>query len=127
MMAFHTHSGPMHTVEEKEGDILIVTLQGHLDGFYAEPFEARVAELIDAGANRIVLDCEGLSYINSGGLKTFLVLSKRLESSGGKLVFCSLLPNIAVIFETIGFNRILTIALSRQEAVDQCNGEATAA
>ena len=101
--------------EEQAGDLLIVSPQGHLDTALSEPFERRLGELLESGARRVLIDCSALSYVNSAGLKILLLAAKRFESAGGRLVLCSLTPSVAVVFQTIGFDRILQVAASRKE------------
>ncbi len=117
----------MQIREEKDGDRLTLFLQGHLDTVTAPAFESRILTLIDEGAERILVDCSDVEYVNSAGLKSFLLAAKRLDAKGGKFVLCGLRPNVMMIFETIGFDRIMTISPTREEANRLMDGEATAA
>jgi anti-anti-sigma factor len=65
--------------------------------------------------------------VNSAGLKVFLLAAKRLEPLGGKLVLCSLAPSVLMIFEMIGFTRIMKITATREDALQALRGEAPAA
>lgn len=107
----------MQTTESKSGDTLVVELEGHLDTVSSQPLEDRLVQLIEGGERQIVLDCGRLDYLNSSGLKAVLVTAKRLEPVGGKLVLCALTSNVHMIFEMIGFTRILTIVATRAEAL----------
>jgi anti-anti-sigma regulatory factor len=40
-----------------------------------------------------------------------------MESHGGACAFCGLSPNVTLVFETIGFDRILTVHESREKAL----------
>lgn len=77
---------------------------------------------MDHGERRIVVDCASLDYVNSAGLKVFLLAAKRLETLGGKLVLCALTPSVLMIFEMIGFTRIMKIVASREEALRRPRG-----
>ena len=117
----------MQICEEIDGDRLIVSLQGHLDTAAAPSFEQRLLAVIEQGARRVVVDCGGVDYVNSAGLKTFLLAAKRLDTVKGKFVLCALKPNVSLILETIGFDRIMTILPTREAALQSVGGEATAA
>jgi stage II sporulation protein AA (anti-sigma F factor antagonist) len=117
----------MQTREENQGDMLIVSLLGHLDTATAAPLEERLTALLESGTRRVVADCSGVDYINSAGLKTFLFLARRFDAKGGKLVLCGLRPNVSLIFETVGFDKIMTIVPTRADAVRRLNGEAAPA
>lgn len=107
----------MHLQEDKQGDILILTISEHLDTASSTMFETRLLGAIDRGERRILVDCAPLEYVNSAGLKVFLLAAKKLEPVGGKLVLCALAPSVLMIFEMIGFTRIMKIVPTREEAV----------
>src|SRR3954465_6212275 len=111
--------------EMKIGDVLILQPEGHLDTAAATPMEEQVLKMIQDGERKVLVDCSGLQYVNSSGLKVFLVSAKRLDSLGGKLVTCSLAPNVRMIFEMIGFTKILTIFPERAEALAYFQGTKT--
>lgn len=113
----------MHIQEEKQGDILILTISEHLDTVTAPPFETRLLGLIDGGARAVLVDCGPLEYVNSAGLKVFLLAAKKLETLGGRLVLCALAPSVLMIFEMIGFTRIMKIVADRAEALRVLRGE----
>jgi anti-anti-sigma factor len=107
----------MEIQEEKQGDIMIVRIDDHLDTSTAPVFEQRLLALIDRGERKLLIDCGGVQYVNSAGLKVFLLAAKRLEPLGGQLVICSLTQSVLMIFEMIGFTRIMKIAPSTEEAL----------
>ncbi|HEX8297405.1 MAG TPA: STAS domain-containing protein [Chthoniobacteraceae bacterium] len=113
----------MQIQEDKEGDILIVTISEHLDTAAATPFETRLLGAVDRGEHKILVDCGPLEYVNSAGLKVFLLAAKKLETLGGGLVLCALAPSVLMIFEMIGFTRIMTIVPSRAEGLRILRGE----
>lgn len=97
-----------------EGNVLILMPEGHLDTAAAIAAERQVLQLIDDGAKLVLVDCSDLVYVNSSGLKVFLLAAKKLDSNGGRLAISSLAPNVHMIFEMIGFTKILTIVPDRQ-------------
>ncbi len=107
----------MEFLQSREGDVLLLSLAGHLDTAAAQPLEEQVLQLIEDGARQVLIDCAPLEYVNSSGLKVFLLAAKRLEALGGKLVICALAPNVQMIFEMIGFTKILQITATREEAL----------
>jgi anti-anti-sigma factor len=117
----------MQSQEEKQGEILILTISEHLDTSTATAFETRLLGSIDRGERRIVVDCAPLEYVNSAGLKVFLLAAKKLEAAGGRLVICALAPSVLMIFEMIGFTRIMKIVPTRDEALRLLRGEETPA
>jgi anti-anti-sigma factor len=114
----------MQIKEEKQGGALIVRISEHLDTATSTIFESRLLGLIDRGERKVVVDCGELEYVNSAGLKVFLLAAKRLEPLGGKLVLCALAPSVLMIFEMIGFTRIMKIVPSLEEALQALGGQA---
>jgi stage II sporulation protein AA (anti-sigma F factor antagonist) len=114
----------MHLQETQVGTTLILEPDGHLDTAAAIPLEADVLQKIEDGARRILIDCSRMEYVNSSGLKVFLIAAKRLDTLGGKLAFCALAPNVQMIFDMIGFTKILSIFATREEALASLEEEA---
>ncbi len=117
----------MQIKEDKQGEILIVTVSEHLDTSTSSIFESRLLGMVDRGERKIVVDCSTLEYVNSAGLKVFLLAAKRLEPLGGKLVLCALAPSVLMIFEMIGFTRIMKIVSTLDEAIRVLKGDASPA
>jgi len=113
----------MQIKESKQGEVLILTISEHLDSATSTVFESRLLGLIDSGESKIVIDCGSLEYVNSAGLKVFLLAAKRLEPVGGKFVLCALAPSVLMIFEMIGFTRIMKIVPSLDDALKALGGE----
>lgn len=107
----------MEIKAEKQGSVTILTIDDHLDTASAPEFETRLMGLIDAGERHLLVDCTGLEYVNSAGLKVFLLAAKKLEPLDGMLVICSLAPGVLMVFEMIGFTRIMKIAATREDAL----------
>lgn len=106
----------MTCTDEISGTVNIVNLGGEVDSVKASELESHVMRLLDGGVKTLLIDCTNLSYINSAGLRVFLLAAKQLIH-GGALAFCGLVPNVRLVFETIGFDRILTIHPDRASAL----------
>jgi anti-sigma B factor antagonist len=106
----------MEITEDKKGDIVILALSGKLDASTSKTFEDKLLADIDSGGQRFVIDLAQLEYVSSSGLRVFLVAAKRLTSSKGKIVLCSLKDHIRQVFDLAGFSSILAIFGSRDEA-----------
>jgi anti-anti-sigma factor len=117
----------MQIQEEKQGDVFIFTISEHLDTASSMTFEPRLLGCVEQGERRVLVDCTPLEYVNSAGLKVFLLAAKRLEAAQGRFVICGLAPSVLMIFEMIGFTRIMTIVPTREEALRFLRGEETEA
>ena len=89
------------TVEATIENIAAVT--EFVDGELEEYIGARLG-----GVETLTLDCAGLEYISSAGLRVLLRTQKKMNACGTmKLINVS--PTVMEIFEITGFSEILTI------------------
>ncbi|MFC1857678.1 STAS domain-containing protein [Thermodesulfobacteriota bacterium] len=107
----------MEVIEEKENEISIFKLQGRLDSNTAPGFEKQVFDAIEDGSKQIVLDFENLDYISSAGLRVILKTSKNLKVSDGRIVICSMQDYVREVFEIAGFDALLPIVATRDDAL----------
>lgn len=107
---------PMTIQVEECGGVTVVNLGGEVDSIQAVELENRVMGMLGHGVKNLLLDCSALEYINSAGLRVFLLAAKQLAPDG-TLAFCGLAPNVRLVFETIGFDRILSVFDTRAAAL----------
>ena len=82
---------------------------GRIDTTNSDEFEKKMAPLLQGGNPDIELDCSGLVYISSSGLRLFLTLQKSVNARDGKLVIKNMGSQIKEIFNMTGFSKIMTI------------------
>lgn len=90
-------------------DFTVLSVFGRVDTITAASFEKEVLDVIEKGVLRIIVDCGGLEYISSSGLRVFLVAQKKMMSTGGVLKLSGLQPPIQEIFDISGFSQIFSI------------------
>ena len=112
----------MQIKQEKQGDMVILAIDEHLDTATSPELESHLLGLIEGGESRVLVDCSALEYVNSAGLKVLLVAAKKLEASGGHFALCTLSPGVLMVFETIGFTRIMKIAVTREDGLQLLRG-----
>ncbi len=89
-----------------DGQVLF-ELEGRLDTVTSQELEKQLKSSLD-GVEKLVLDCSGLEYISSAGLRVLLATQKIMMKQGEmKLVQVS--GAIMEIFDITGFSDILTI------------------
>ena len=90
------------TVNEKD---FIVSIDGRLDTAAAPQFEEFMVENISK-MSTLTLDCAGLEYVSSAGLRVLLSAQKRLKGGMKLKNVCEL---VMEVFEMTGFVDILVI------------------
>ena len=100
--------GPLTIVTERDGDTYVVRATGELDLANCSQFdrELRAAEASDAAV--ILLDLEGLAFIDSAGLTMIRRAVSRNETNGG-LQITGLRGHVADIFRLTAFDQTLPI------------------
>lgn len=109
------HVTMQFTVQRTPG-VLVVFLDGKLDAASCESFETEMLQAVNGGEKLVLVDCQGLSFVASTGLRVFLLAAKRLRLSGGKLAFAGLQRNVEQVFQISGFNALFAIHKSRADA-----------
>ncbi|MBT3381509.1 MAG: STAS domain-containing protein [Lentisphaerae bacterium] len=100
----------------EETGYVSVEVSGRLDSTTSLWAEAEFTALLERGMSRILLDMSGLEYVSSAGLRVLLVVAKAVKRDDGALVLCGLNGVVSDVFEMSGFNRILEVAESREDA-----------
>jgi len=95
---------------EQKDSGLVVSVSGRLDVTTAPEFQKTCVELVEQGGNTVIVDCGGLEYISSAGLRSILFLAKKLKEQGGALKFCGLTGMVDEVFKVSGFHAMFKIA-----------------
>lgn len=99
----------MNVTLNYDGTRTIVVLDGRLDTTNVEQFQKDIAPLLEGDKPDIEIDCTGMTYTSSQGLRQFLMLQKSVSSRGGHLVMKNMAPQVKEVFDITGFSHIITI------------------
>ena len=95
----------MNITKTVNGKDFIVSIDGRLDTAAAPQFEEFMVENISK-MSTLTLDCTGLEYVSSAGLRVLLSAQKRLKGGMKLKNVCEL---VMEVFEMTGFVDILVI------------------
>jgi anti-sigma B factor antagonist len=73
----------------------VVTVTGELDVSNSTWLYECLHDAIDAGVNKIALDIERLTYLDSTGLRVLIEAHKRLQADGGSFAILNPTPGVA--------------------------------
>ena len=105
-------------IEEQTIDsVVIVSLDGRVDGSTAPDLEKHISGVVERGDARILLDCSKMNYIGSAGLRVMLVGAKKCQQGGGKLMLCALRATCKSVMEVSNFLTILDCYETRESAL----------
>jgi anti-anti-sigma factor len=108
----------METKVTSKNGFEVVAVSGRLDTIESPKLEKKLVEILDAGKNRIVLDCEGVDYVSSSGLRVFLLLMKRTSQSEGRFYLANIKPDVREVIDISGFSKLIGIYDTVDQAVN---------
>ena len=91
-----------------QGAQVILSVKGEIE-VYSLPEFSRLAESYLGGPAELVLDLEGLEYIDSSGLGFLVTLHERMERQGQRLVLAHLRSHVSRVFKITRLDQILDI------------------
>ena len=103
--------------DEYDGNVLVLTPTGRIDGANASDYEQTLIGRIDGGDPRILIDCESVSYISSAGLRVLLMASRRADKADGQLALFAVQGHVMDVFKHSGFADIIPIHEDRAAAL----------
>lgn len=109
--------GLVEVREEIKGEVLVLHLNGRLDAVSSPTTEHKVFDFIEQGHHKILLDFKGVDYLSSAGMRMLLSTAKKLKPFSGKLVVCSVTPNVMDVLKMSGFNHVLEIVDTEEEGL----------
>ncbi|MDA8307424.1 MAG: STAS domain-containing protein [Deltaproteobacteria bacterium] len=101
----------------KQDKFFIVRVSGRMDATTAPEFEKSCLEWIGQGESMLIVDLKDLEYMSSAGLRSILIVGKKIKSAGGTLSFSSLTPNVEHVFSISGFGSMFKIHDSLEKAL----------
>ena len=90
-------------------EVTILTVEGRLDTANTNEFNALIQPLLNVQNPNIIINCEGLLYISSSGLRSLITLQKSVKQHNGQLVLEAMRPEIRKIFDMTGCSGLFVI------------------
>lgn len=90
------------------GEIAILEAVGNLNAETCNEFQNQVLAMVMEN-ERVIVNCEKLSYVSSAGLRVFLIAQKRAKELKHKLIFQAINVDVYDVLEMTGFTEILSI------------------
>jgi anti-sigma B factor antagonist len=100
-----------------DGERHVLAVRGEIDLFTAPELKQVLAESIEGGRIRIIVDLTDTTFLDSTALGVLIGAVKRLRSRDGALAIVNVDDNIAKTFEITGLDQIFPISATRDEAV----------
>lgn len=98
----------MNITSESHLAATVLTVTGELTIDEADRFQRDVRENVNAFQTNVIIDCSGLSLIDSVGLESLLWLSDEINRNGFKLNFVSVPESVQRVFELTRLDRVFS-------------------
>ncbi|WP_431039821.1 anti-sigma factor antagonist BldG [Streptomyces sp. P9-1] len=102
---------------ETVGDRTIVRVGGEIDVYTAPKLREQLVELVNDGSFHLVVDMEGVDFLDSTGLGVLVGGLQRVRAHEGSLRLVCNQERILKIFRITGLTKVFPIHTSVEEAV----------
>ena len=103
------------------GEALVIQADHRLDSVTAQDFHDRLDAAVES-AERVVVDMAGLTYISSADLRVIMQAVRKTQRQNVSLSLCALSAEVREVFRTSGFDQLVEIQPSREEALAAIGG-----
>jgi anti-sigma B factor antagonist len=99
------------------GDRTVVVVGGEIDVYTAPKLREQLIDLVSSGQYHLVVDMEGVEFLDSTGLGVLVGGLKRVRAHEGSLRLVCTQERILKIFRITGLTKVFPIHSSVEEAV----------
>ncbi len=103
-------------VSEKNG-MAVLAVKGEVDVYTAPRLREKLVELVTQGKHRIVVDLEGVEFLDSTGLGVLVGGLKRVRSHDGDLALVCTQRRILKVLEITGLTQVFAVFDTLEDAV----------
>ncbi|MGI8612368.1 MAG: STAS domain-containing protein [Nocardioidaceae bacterium] len=100
-----------------EGEHTVVAVTGEIDVYTAPKLREALIELVNDGHHHLVVDVEGVDFLDSTGLGVLVGGLKRVRAHDGSLVVVCTQERLLKIFRITGLTKVFSIQDSVGAAV----------
>ena len=100
----------------KAGDYAVVDVKGEIDVYTAPKLREKLIELVSEGSHNVVVNLEGVDFLDSTGLGVLVGALKRVKAHDGTLALVCTQDKILKIFKITGLTKVFPIHDSLEAA-----------
>ncbi len=95
----------------------IIEVGGEIDVYTAPKLREQLVSLVNAGSHHLIVDMEGVEFLDSTGLGVLVGGLKRVRAYDGSLKLVCTQERIVKIFRITGLTKVFPIYTSIEEAL----------
>lgn len=102
-------------------DTLKLQITGDLDAHTADELRDSLENILDSDHRKIhlILDLEGVNFIDSSGLGVILGCYRKVSKRNGKVIIINPQPHVQKILELSGINRVIPVVRDMERATER--------
>jgi len=104
-------------VDETHSPYTVLKVKGEVDVYTAPRLREKLVELVSQDKLQVIVDLEGVDFLDSTGLGVLVGGLKRLRSHNGDLGLVCSQPRVLKVFEITGLTKVFDIHDSLDAAV----------
>jgi anti-sigma B factor antagonist len=104
-------------VDDTHPPYTVLAVKGEVDVYTAPRLREKLVELVSQGNHQIVVDLEGVDFLDSTGLGVLVSGLKRFRTLGTDLLLVSTRARILRVFEITGLMQVFSISDTVDAAV----------
>jgi anti-sigma B factor antagonist len=95
----------------------VLAVSGEVDVATAPRLREQLVQLVNQGNHHLVVDLEGVDFLDSTGLGVLVGALKRVRLQEGELTLVCTQPRIVKVFDITGLSKVFTLHESVDSAV----------
>lgn len=111
--------GAVELKSKQSGSVLVITIKGKLDSVTTPNVEKQIFDLINQGNVKVILNLGAVTYISSSGMRMLFSTQTKVVGLLGKIIMCSVSPEVFEALKIAGFEHVLEYAASESEALQK--------
>lgn len=93
--------------------VKVIEPSGILDGTQAEEFRQQVEDALAEGADTLLIDLKGITFVDSSGLGILVVVLKKVRAARKNMYVCSINEQVRMLFELTSMDQVFEVLEDR--------------
>ncbi len=102
-----------------EAGYAVVTVTGEVDAYTHTELRARLLDADAQGAANVIIDADGIEFIDSSGIGALIGAYKRAARRRGHLLIAAPGERFSKMLQIMGLHRVFLVVDSVEDAVDE--------
>jgi len=120
----------MQCTSQQIANVVLIRVEGRIDHTTAPDFGQALTAHLDGCSgeeHKLLLDCSGVDYMSSAGLRVLSTAAKRCRAQQGEMVLAALQPMIQEVFKISRFDKVFKIFPTVKAALEALSPSAAVA